>query len=170
MRRIFLVLLASCSATMQPGNGSNGDDGSGDTGSGGGGPVADYVMQLDQKFCDIAFTCKPQYPTTATDTFETVYGASSDDCTAAQDDYYEPDLVQSDVDSGTIKWDANAAADCLANIAYDCSKFWTDGPSWSSQCFHALVGTIPDGMSCTSDYECVSPSSICDTTGVCAAE
>ena len=147
------------------GGGGDGSGGGGGGGSGGGMTATQYLTQLDQKFCDEAFTCQASFPATAGETFADDFGASASECVADGVAYDMPDVVETEITAGKIHFDASAAASCIAGITYaSCTTFWADTDTYPASCDTALVGTVADGGTCVVDYDCSNLESVCDQT------
>jgi hypothetical protein len=74
-----------------------------------------------------------------------------------------PAVIESEISAGKIKYDATAAASCIAGVSFgDCAGFWLNGATTPASCATALVGTVPDGGACIVDFDCSSATSICD--------
>jgi hypothetical protein len=181
-----LCVLTACAAQLSPGGGNGGgggnsgggnsgggdtggsNGGGGNTGSGGAGggmTATQYLTQMEQKFCDEAFTCQASFPATATETFADDFGASAAECYADDAAYDMPDVVESEITAGKIHFDASAAASCVAGITFSsCTTFWQDGGTYPASCDTALVGTVADGGACVVDYDCTNLASVCDQT------
>ena len=87
-----------------------------------------YLTQIEQKFCDEAFTCQASFPATAGETFADDFGASASECYADDAAYDMPDVVETEITAGKIHFDASAAASCIAGLTFPaCTTFWTNG-------------------------------------------
>lgn len=182
-----LCVMTACAAQLSPGGGNGGggtsgggnsgggdtggsNGGGGNTGSGGGGTsggmtATQYLTQMEQKFCDEAFTCQASFPATATETFADDFGASASECYADDAAYDMPDVVETEITAGKIHFDASAAASCITGLTFPaCATFWTNGPTYPTACDTALVGTVADGGACVVDYDCSNLDSVCDQT------
>ena len=151
------------------GGGGGGGDGSGGGGGGGGGggmTATQYLTQMEQKFCDEAFTCQASFPTDQGVTFADAFGASASECYADDAAYDMPDVVESEITAGKIHFDPSAAASCIAGLTFPaCTAFWTDGPTYPASCDTAMVGTVADGGACVVDYDCSNVESILRSDG-----
>ena len=124
-----------------------------------------YLTQMEQKFCDEAFTCQASFPATTGETFADDFGASASECYADDAAYDMPDVVETEITAGKIHFDASAAASCIAGLTFPaCTTFWTDGPTYPTACDTAMVGTVADGGACVVDYDCSNVQSVCDQT------
>lgn len=108
------------------------------------------------------------YPSDRPD-FTGVYGASAEDCIAAND----PQIIavaeqyQASVDAGRMIYDAGAAQDCLDDEnGYSCDEYWTVPES--DACEQIFVGTVATGGECDFSAECANLAEICDL-GTCQA-
>ena len=157
-----LPLLAGCGAQIANG----GDAGGGPGGKGDGTSLtpSSFLTKLGDNECDEAFMCRASFPATSNHHFEDDWGSTTDECYAGAADYFMPAGVEASVAAGKIKFDASAAKSCLAGIDYgSCSHFWKQGPDYPSACGSALVGTVPEGGDCASDFECTGDD-VCDST------
>ena len=181
---LFISLVAACvgappehSGTGGGTGGGNGDGTGGGNGSGsgsgsgsGGGTsgsmtATSFLASMAQKFCDEAFLCKANFPTTSGTTFDQAFGASSAACVSDSAAYDMPSVVESEITAGKIKFSATDAAACVAGITFPaCTTYWTAGPMAPPACSTALVGTIADGAACLVDYDCSNVQSYCDST------
>src|SRR5262249_31372239 len=108
-------------------DGGGGDDGGGDDGGGGGLAPPEVIRQLITKDCEKAFACKAEFPATE-GTFDDEWGTTLTDCVEDDDDYAARSQIAASIMAGHIRYDANIAANCLANLAYPatCPAFFTD--------------------------------------------
>jgi hypothetical protein len=177
IRLCMMSVLVGCAGVggdaPGPGSGSNPGPGSGSD-PGGGPPISatEFVQQVGKHDCDDAFTCKASFPAMAGETFEMDFGATQSACYAMAAMADDPAKVEAAITAGKIKFDGQAAADCIAGIpAPTCSTYWTDGPDWPAACDTAMVGTVADGAACDIDFECATVTSYCDpTTMKCTAD
>ncbi len=119
-----------------------------------------FIERLITLQCGAAFACQAQYPSDAHDSFAVVWGADLDDCLATDRDYTARGEIESAVTAGTITFDAERAAACLAapGIPTTCSALFADTYDWADSCYAALRGHVADGGACTSDWECARGS------------
>jgi hypothetical protein len=163
-----LLLLAGClgDSPGPHGNGSvpGGGGGGDDDGGGGGGALTPqaFLGQLITKDCEKAFACRAEFPATE-GTFDDEWGTSVSDCVESDDDYASRSEIAAGITAGHIKYDADIAANCLANLAYpaSCPAFFADY-DWPDSCYDALAGQVADGGSCTTGWDC-GPDSDCIT-------
>lgn len=148
------------------GGGGGGGDGSGSGGGGGGGVTAtQFLAQMNQKYCTQAFSCQASFPADAGVTFADAFGADVQACVSLGEQYDMPSAVEAAITSGKIQFNAADAAACIAGITFPaCAQFWADGPTAPASCGTALVGTVADGGTCATDYECSNGASYCDET------
>jgi hypothetical protein len=124
-----------------------------------------FLAAMDQKECTEAFSCQSSYPTTSGVTFADEWGASEPACESESAMYEMPSQVEAEISAGKIMFDGNAAAACVAGVAFSsCSDFWTNGGTFPAACDSVMVGTIADGGACVFDYDCATATSICDPT------
>jgi hypothetical protein len=133
--------------------------------------ASDFLGQLGVVQCDHAFTCRAEFPDNTGTTFEEAIGNVPADCYADANAFYMPAAVDASITAGRITYDAIAAASCLAGITFPaaCSQYWQDGPSFPMSCDVSFVGTIPDGGTCTIDFDCTGVTSIC-SSGRCTLQ
>lgn len=182
---LFLSLVTACvpgapsgsgpGGASQPGQpGGDGDDdptgpgsdqGSDDPGQPGGAITAtDFLEGMAQGDCQEAFTCMSTFPADAGATFADYFGSSPDQCVQYAEEYYQPDVVEQEIQAGNINFDGDAAAECLDGLQYptDCNAYWQQGAEYPAACDTAMSGNVEDGGQCTVDFDCANPESICD--------
>ena len=115
-----------------------------------------FLTDLVTLECQQAFACMPQYPQDAYKSFADAWGSDVHDCVVTDRDYLARDSVAASVMTGTISWDPAAAMQCLAapGIPTSCQALFSQNYSYSDACMTALAGKVPDGGSCTNDWEC----------------
>lgn len=183
MKSLAFLFLVACAASPTNTGGGGDDDGSMPNGGGGAGSgsgsnpgggslsATDYLTQMDQKYCDEAFTCKASFPAMTGETFADDFGDTAQDCYADAAAYEMASVVESEILAGKIHYDAAAAAACLSGVAFGaCSDFWSSGGTYPAACDTAMVGTAADGAACVVDYDCSNVQSICLTTHKCGAD
>lgn len=124
--------------------------------------ASQLVVHYDDLYCDAAFACRSNFPSSATE-FQTDFGTSAADCYQLAASADLPAVVDADAASSAIHFDPVEAATCLAGLGYDCSTFWQDGPTGQTPCEAAILGTIPDGGTCNTAWECSSWDSDCSS-------
>jgi len=154
-------------------------------GSGGSGPSkpSDALKESIQGQCDRAHECKASYDAAMHDgdTFESLYGASSQACydnIISLINQFQPTYL-SDLDAaaaaGRIMYDSDDFGTCLdALTGASCDAFFEQNGMMlpdPPQCDTALVGTVAAGGACTLDDECAGGNG-CDipdgaTMGTC---
>ena len=166
----FLSLTACAVDAVPPDNdGEDGEDGKGDDGSEGDGregselTVPEYLAAFSMQKCDEAFECMSTFPANSPISFASLYGESESVCYARSAQYYDATAVAASIAAGLITFDGAAAAACISGItAPACGTFWIEGPRYPEACKAALAGHVPDGASCSIDFECENSRSICD--------
>jgi hypothetical protein len=176
-RALVAILLAGCSARLKTGA-SSAPDGALDTASPGldatrdassatpdgtrdASPVdvapaltgSQFVAGYDMVTCNAAFACAASFPGTAAQ-FAFDFGTSLSSCYALAQQDDSPSVIDADVASGEIHFDAAKAAACLAGVGYDCATFWPQGLTDQATCSTAMVGSVPDGGACHVDWDC----------------
>ncbi len=119
-----------------------------------------FIEHLVALECAQAFACKPQYPVTAADTFDTEWGTDPNDCLVTDRDYLARATVAAAVAVGRISFDPGSAAACLASpgIPTTCATLFADSYDYADACYLALAGHVPDGSGCTTDWDCARAS------------
>jgi hypothetical protein len=123
--------------------------------------VQAYIAEVITRECAKAFACEAEYPQGAA-AFAEEWAGSPAECVATDRDYLARELIAASVIAGTITFDLDLAAFCLANLVFpaSCTEFF-HAFEWPEACYHALLGHLSDGASCTNDWECPF-GSICD--------
>jgi hypothetical protein len=121
-----------------------------------------YITKLISAECQKAFTCQPEYPPDAQQSFAYAWGSSMNDCVTTDEDYKNIPAISAAVAAGRITWDPASAAVCLLDPAFpaSCATFFQDTYDWADSCYTALAGHVADGASCTTGWEC-SRHSMC---------
>jgi hypothetical protein len=122
-----------------------------------------FLTKIGMQYCDESFRCKATYPAGQT-AFAQDYGATVAACYAGSDAYYGLALVEQSITAGRVLYTQLAAQQCIDGAKYptDCAQFWFVDPTFPLACNAALVGTIANGATCVSLFDCLDPNSICD--------
>ena len=157
---IALALAIGCVAEA-PGIEGAGEPEAGSAGSGGGSQqttmtLSKYFDEIAAVHCNQAFGCRASYPPER-GAFETVWGASIDECEANLIAAWNPAQVETEIAKGRITYDGTAAATCLQGVTFAaCPDYWVRGIEWAESCYHVLVGTVQPGGACENSYSCTS--------------
>lgn len=119
-------------------------------------------------FCEAAHHCRDWYvePPEPIEPFEARYGSTESECVEILLGQYGD--VQASVDAGRILYDARDAEECIDRTYYGrCADFWRGAYVRPAACETAFVGIVPDGGFCTSELDCVDPSSRCFADQIC---
>lgn len=77
-----------------------------------------------------------------------------------------PEYLEALLESGTVRFDSDAAKDCLESYDDICAG------GWAQACSRVYVGTVPDGLACGYDVQCASgecSADFGDACGTCIA-
>ena len=171
-----MLLVTACGVELgEPPNVPE-DDGKGDgTGTGSGGTMAltatGFLTKIGTQYCEENFRCKATYPDGAP-AFAQAFGASMQDCYAGTNAYYQPQLVEQSVTAKRVIFNQGSAQTCLSGIVYpqSCGQYWQSPPQFPQACNVALLGTVADGGTCVSIFDCANLGSRCDdATKTCVA-
>lgn len=177
MRALFLlVLVVGCGVELGPPpdvddddhdgkSDEGGDDHDNNNGGGGATPLTatKFLSKIGEQYCDECFRCQATYPE-GTTAFREDFGSTQQACYGDLDDYYGPMLVEQSIAAGRVVFSATAAKACLDGIVYaqQCAMFWQTDPMFPSVCDVVLVGTVADGATCVSIFDCANLQSACD--------
>jgi hypothetical protein len=164
VRSTWLFLVAACGVTVgdepeQPGVPTSAPD---DPGAPGSAVISmtRYLEEYARIHCEQAFACRAAFPPDLGYSFEDAHGRSARECSEALVAYWDPDLLETEIAKGRIRYDGAAAATCLDGVTYGpCDDFWRYGVVWGAACYHVIVGNVAEGDACTTSYAC--------TTGYC---
>jgi hypothetical protein len=168
------VLCVGCVSDPPPASSPDAPGGGGGDGGGGSSTATQFIMALDAKDCDEAFSCMSTFvPDTVGDTFADEWGDSPEACKSDPDDAADDAVVETEIKAGKIVFNPDLVQTCLAGISYaSCAVFWSPDSSYPDVCYQALYGLVADGGACVTDWDCEgtdTTDSEC-TSGTCAPE
>lgn len=137
-------------------------------GGAGGIPLAALTSEFGKLVCERLFTCCDAMERDNLLSGGGTVPASQAECEQAGPENFFPPLydfnqVPGYIDLGTVTYDGQKAAACLAKLGSSCGAFAVDqdileqGPD----CQAIFAGTVADGGDCTHDELCTSPASRC---------
>ena len=149
------------------GDGTGGGSGSGSGGGSGGTPytATAFFTQIGKQYCDESFRCQATYPTGPA-AFTQDFGANVSECYADANAFYGAAAIELSIAAGRVIFDTTAAKSCADGITYQqtCSTFWQNDPVLPAVCGQAIAGTVANGGTCLTDYDCASLTEFCDAT------
>jgi hypothetical protein len=127
----------------------------------GDGEAADYADAFLDQYCSKALECRSSSYPTFLPTFESLFGATFEDC---RRHIISSGELQAAVDEGRVEFDGTAGAACLAELdGYSCADYWealSISGQYPQSCQMAITGDVPGGGACTLNIGC-EMESIC---------
>jgi hypothetical protein len=116
-----------------------------------------YLKRIASIHCTQAFMCRDSFPPDLGYTFEEEWSNTEPACEADLLAAWNTNLIEDEIAKGRAAYDGAAAASCLDGVTFGaCPDYWSRGIEWAEACYHVIVGNVPTGGSCESEYSCVS--------------